>query len=177
MSLLEELITRHVRRDGLVMGQKPRGKRVKEKLTIPFVTVSREAGSGGKPIAKALAKKLGFKFYDKKIIELTAKRVKKRKNLIASLDERERSFMDDLVHSLLNPDYVSDHTYFKNLCEVMLSLAQKGGCVLLGRGANFVTRQYGGLHVRVAAPFLVRVGDTAQYENYTIYLARDRVKR
>jgi cytidylate kinase len=139
--------------------------------------VSREAGSGGKPIAKAVAKKLGFKFYDKQLINMIARKAKKRKQLINSLDEKDRGFVDDLVHSFLNPDYVPEESYIKNLCKVLLSLARKGGCVVLGRGGNFIAREYGGLHVRVVAPFLVRAGYTAQYEGYTIYKARERVRK
>jgi len=177
MGLLDELISKHVRRREFLLqddSMKRGGMGVKVR---PFITLSREAGSGGKPIAKAVAKKLGFKLYDKKLIELTAKKAKKRKTLIASLDEKDRSFVDDLVHSLLNPDYVSDHTYIKHLCEVVLSVARKGNCVILGRGGNFITSQYGGLHVRVAAPFLVRAGYTSQYEGYSLYKARERVKK
>ena len=77
---------------------------------------------------------------------------------------------------MFNPEYVSDETYIKNLCEVVLSVAHKGYCIILGRGSNFITSQYGGLHVRLVAPFLVRAGYTAQYEGRSIYEARERVK-
>jgi len=143
----------------------------------PFITVSREAGSGGKLIAEMVSKKLGFKLYHKEIIEMTAKKAKKRKALIESLDEKERGFMDDLVHSLLNPEYVSEQTFIKSLCEVVLSVARKGNCVILGRGGAHIAGQYGGLHIRIIAPFLVRAGFTAQYEGYTLYEARERVKK
>jgi len=142
----------------------------------PFVTLSRESGSGGGPIGRAVAKKLGFKLYDKKLIELTAKQSKQRKNLIESLDEKDRGFVEDLVNSMLNPDYVAEETYIKHLCQVVLSVAHKGNCVIMGRGSNFITSQYGGLHVRIVAPFLVRAGYTAQYEGWSIYEARERVK-
>ena len=155
-----------------------KSKILKRKMKVrPFITISREAGSGGKIVAGLAAKKLGFKFYHKSLIELTAKKAKQRKALIAGLDERDRSFMDDLVHSLLNPEYVSEQTYIKSLCEVILSLARKGNCIILGRGGNFITSQYGGLHVRVAAPFLIRAGYTSQYEGYTLYEAKERVKK
>lgn len=177
MRLLEELIAKHVKRKEFLLQDAPRGAGEKKVRVRPFVTLSREAGSGGTPIAKAVAKKLGFKFYDKKLIELTAKKAKKRKALIATLDEKDRGFVEDLVYSMLDPEYVSEHIYFKHLCEVVLTIARKGKCVILGRGGNFITSQYGGLHVRVAAPFLVRAGYTAQYEGYTIYKARERVKK
>ena len=143
----------------------------------PFITFSRESGSGGKLIAKKVAKKLNFDYFDKKLIELTAKKAKKRKALIGTLDEKERGFMDDLIHSLLNPDYVCEQTFIKSLFEVVLSVARKGYCVIIGRGSNFITSQYGGLNVRIVAPFLVRAGYTAKYEKYSLYEARNRVKK
>lgn len=174
MGLFDELIARHIKRKELLLSVpvEPR-----KNLTVkPFVTLSRESGSGGKPIGRLVAKRLGFKLYDKKLIELTAKKSKLRKNLIESLDEKDRGFVEDLVHSMLNPDYVAEETYIKHLCQVVLSVAHKGNCVIMGRGSNFITSQYGGLHVRIVAPFLVRAGYTAQYEGWSIYEARERVK-
>lgn len=143
----------------------------------PFITISRESGSGGTPIAKLVAKKLRFKFYNKKLIDMIAKQTKKRKVLIESLDEKDRGMVEDIVQSFFNPDYVAGETYFKHLCRVTMTLAKRGNCVILGRGANFITSDYGGLHVRIVAPFLVRAGYTAQYEGYTIYEARERMQK
>ena len=143
----------------------------------PFITISRESGSGGTPIAKLVAKKLRFKFYNKKLINMIAKQTKKRKVLIESLDEKDRGMVEDIVQSFFNPDYVAGETYFKHLCRVTMTLAKRGNCVILGRGANFITSDYGGLHVRIVAPFLVRAGYTAQYEGYTIYEARERMQK
>lgn len=176
MRLLDDLIGRHVKRREMVIRDK--SKMPSRKMRIrPFITVSREAGSGGKLVAELVAKKLGFKLYNRSIIEMTSKKAKKRKALIAGLDERDRGFMDDLVHSLLNPEYVSEQTFIKSLCEVILSLARKGNCIILGRGGAFITGQYGGLHIRVAAPYLVRAGYTSQFEGYTLYEAKERVKK
>jgi cytidylate kinase len=176
MGLLDDLVSKHVKRRELLQQDKP-GLGLRKMQVRPFITVSREAGTGGRLIAQLVAKKLGFKIYHKEIIEMTAKKAKKRKALIESLDEKERGFMDDLVHSLLNPEYVSEQTFIKSLCEVILSVARKGNCVILGRGGAFITGQYGGLHVRIIAPFLVRAGFTSQYEGYTLYEARERVKK
>jgi len=177
MTLWENLITKYVKRKEFLLRDIPVKKGKRLLLSRSFITVSREAGSGGKLIAKKVAKALKYELYDKKLIELTARKAKKREQLISSLDEKERGLMDDLVHSLLNPNYVSEQTYIKNLCEVILSVARKGNCVILGRGSNFITQDHGGLHVRIVAPFLVRAGNTAQYEKRTIYNARERVRK
>lgn len=143
----------------------------------PFITVSREAGSGGKLVAKKAAKKLKLKFYDKELLELIAQKVGRRKKVIAKLDERERGFLDDLLHSLLNPEYLAEQTYIKSLCQVIEALSLRGGCVVLGKGGNFITSHKKGLHVRVIAPFWTRVGYTAKYEKRSMKNAIVRVRK
>lgn len=46
-------------------------------LTKPFITIAREPGSGGAPIAKAVADKLGYLFVNEQIIEEIARSTKK----------------------------------------------------------------------------------------------------
>ena len=148
-----------------------------KKKFIPFITVSREAGSGGKLIAKKVAKSLGLKFYDKKLLELIAKQAGRRKKVITKLDERERGFLDDLIYSLLSPEYLAEQTYIKSLCKVVKALSLQGGCVILGRGGNFIASHKNGLHVRVVAPFWVRAGYTAKYEKRSLKNAIERVRK
>lgn len=137
-----------------------------EQFKKPFITVSREPGSGGKPVAKRVAKLLGFEFYDKALINDLARSTRKRKVLISSIDESERTVMDDLVHGMFNPDYVSDIQYMRHLSSVIISAAIKGEVVILGRGANFITPFKAGLHVRIQAPYSVRVDRAVEFEGY-----------
>lgn len=147
------------------------------KRAKPFITVSREAGSGGKLVAKRLAKELGFKFYDDELIKLTARKANLRKKVVAKLDEKERSFLDDLLHRLLNPEYVSSQTYIKSLCQVIEALSLKGGVVILGRGGSFITSFGNGLHIRVIAPFWDRVKYTVKYEKRSMKNSIARVRK
>lgn len=145
-------------------------------IYAPFITVSRDPGSGGKPIAQAVAKKLGFNFYNKKLIDEIAKSVNFRKEILADIDEKGRGQIEDLIHNVLNPEYVSERLYIKHLCKVVLSLSQKGGCVILGRGSNFITPNAFGLHIRVTAPYRVCVARAVQYEKVPHHKARDIIK-
>lgn len=135
-----------------------------ERFSRPFITISREPGSGGKPVAKLLAKQLNFDFYDKKIIEEVAKSVKQRRELLEGIDERGRTAVEDLVHGILNPDYISDLRYIRHLSKVILSAAIKGEVIVLGRGGNFITPFERGLHIRICAPYLVRVERAVKHE-------------
>ncbi len=147
-----------------------------DRFTLPFITVSREPGSGGRPIAKQVSKWLGYKFYDKKIVEDLSRSVHRREALLKKVDERGRSAIDDIVHGMFNPDYISDTRYIKHLSSVVLSAAVRGEVVILGRGGNFITPRLKGLHVRVSAPYLVRVGRAVKYEKISPRKAKDVIK-
>jgi cytidylate kinase len=141
----------------------------------PFITVSRDPGSGGKPIAELVAKRLGFTFYNKKLLDEIAKSANARRETLDNVDEKTRSLMDDLVHNVLNPEYISERRYITHLCKVVLSVAQRGKAVILGRGSNFITPRAYGLHVRITAPYRVCVSRAVRYEKVPYKKAREIV--
>lgn len=141
-----------------------------------FVTVSRDPGSGGKPIAKMLAKALGFKFFDQTIINQIAKSVDARKEILEQVDEKDRSNIEDFVHSILNPEYISERRYITQLCKVVLSLAHTHKAVFLGRGTNFILPRHKGLNVRITAPYRVCVARAVEYEGVSHTRAREIIR-
>ena len=143
----------------------------------PFITISREPGSGGKVIGQLIAKKLHYAFYDHELIDEIAHSTKLRKSILDQVDEKGRSGLQDLIQELINPDYVSDITYFTHLCRVILTLAYKGNVVILGRGANFITPQARGLHVRCTAPQAVLVQRAVDFEGHTPLIAKEIVAK
>jgi cytidylate kinase len=142
----------------------------------PFITVAREPGSGGAPIAKAVADKLGFTFVDEQIIDQIAKSTRKRKEIIKAVDEKSRSKIDDMVHSMLNTEYIDDLTYVKELTQVILAYALQGKVVILGRGGNFITPFGQGLHVSITAPYEVRVQRAMDFEGHTRSKAKEVIR-
>lgn len=150
----------------------------KEKVEIkPVITISREAGSGGRLVAEMVAKKLGFELFDEKLVEAVAKSAHLRKGLIKSIDERHRSAMTDMIQSLLNPDYVSDITYIKHVIRVILFRAHQGKVIILGRGANFIIPPDRILSVRIQAPYPIRVAQAIQHEKIDIDQAKQNIAK
>lgn len=139
----------------------------------PFITVAREPGSGGAPIARAVAKSLNFTFVDEQFIEEIARSTKKRKEVIRAVDEKSRGVIEDIVHSTLNAEYINDLKYVTELVKVILAYAHKGHVVILGRGANFVTPFAKGLHVNITAPYAVRVKRAMDYEGHSQEKAKE----
>lgn len=142
----------------------------------PFITVERDPGSGGRPIAKLLAQRLDFEFYDDKLLAEIAKSTKIKRRVLEQIDEKGRSMIQDVTQSLLNPDYVSDVKYMRELIKVILTLGYKGHAVVLGRGANFILPEGNGLRVRITAPYRVRLQRAIYYETKTPEQAEETVK-
>lgn len=139
----------------------------------PFITIAREPGSGGAPIAKKVAEILGYLYLDEQIIDEISKSTKKRKAIVRAIDEKGRGSIEDIVHSLLNKEYVDDYTYVSELIKVILSYAYKGKVVILGRGANYICPFSEGLHVNVVAPYDVRVARAMKYEGFNKKKAKE----
>lgn len=147
-----------------------------ERFSKPFITIARDPGSGGKLVGQEVAKRLGFTFYDHELIEEIAKSTKLRKSVLDQVDEKGRTALQDLIQGFINPNYISDLTYFTALCKVILSLAYRGNVVILGRGANFVTPFAQGLHVRITAPTQVCIQRAIDFEGLPYHSAKERVK-
>lgn len=143
----------------------------------PFITVARDPGSGGAPIAKAVADKIGFTFVDDVIIDEIARSTRKRNAIIREIDEKYRSKIEDVVHSILNVEYVDEESYITALVRVLLSYAHQGKCVILGRGANFITPFGKGLHVSITAPYEIRIQRAMDYEGHSREKAIDVVAK
>lgn len=144
---------------------------------VPCITIARDPGSGGRPIAQKVAASLGLKFYDEALIDEVARQTKTERGIIAKIDERARGVIEDLVHSVINPDYVSDVEYLRQLSRAMLSVVHQGGSVLLGRGSNCIISPEHGLHVLITAPYDVRVERAITHEKVSRRKARDIIAK
>lgn len=147
-----------------------------------IITIGREYGSGGRLIAKALAEKLEIPFYDKEVIQGVAQKTGFAENFVRDAERRPtNSFMYDLyfsTQSLSIPDQV-----FIAQSGVIKDLAEKGGCVIVGRCADYILRERKNLlRVFVYAPVGERVrrareqyGDTQDnLEGYVIRQDKQR---
>lgn len=130
----------------------------------PDIVISRDPGSGGNPIAKKIAKKLGWQLFDKALMLELSQELGIPENEVADIDEHSRSWIADFVHSVFNPNYVSDLHYINHLKQILLHAAKRGDMVILGRGANLILPHDKCLRVRITASFDTRVESTYKYE-------------
>ncbi len=115
-----------------------------------IITISREFGSGGREIGKKLAKELNIPFYDKQLIEIAAKESGFDKELFEEEDARtSRGFhlFGALGYSLGGPlstitELSLNDRLFLVQSQVIEQVAKEGPCVIVGRCADYVLKDY-----------------------------------
>lgn len=107
-----------------------------------IITISREYGAGGLPVGRMVAEKLGIPFYDKKLVEHVAEESGFAPKFIEEHGEHSPSgsmfsyaFAPQGVPGVMNGLSTSDYLWNVQ-CNVILQLAEKGPCVIVGRCAS-----------------------------------------
>lgn len=113
-----------------------------------IITISREFGAGGGEIGRALAKKLNYEYYDKEIILQMARLSNIDVESIIKWDEKvpiNFGFAQSLFDFYNKP---LNEKLFEIQQDVIRKIGEKGRCVIVGRNANTILKEFeGGLHV------------------------------
>ncbi|MDO5540436.1 MAG: cytidylate kinase-like family protein [Eubacteriales bacterium] len=123
-----------------------------------IITISREFGAGGGTIGQLVAQKLNYDYYDKEIIMEAACHANVDMERMLRYDERvPRNF--GFAQSLFNfYNRPLSEKVFQAQKEVIRKIGEKGNCVIIGRNANSILREYDrALHVFVHAPMYYRM--------------------
>ena len=111
-----------------------------------IITISREFGSGGRTIGRKVAEELGIPFYDKELVEQIAVESGFAPKFIEEHGEHSPSgsffsyaFAPQGVPGIMNGLSTADFLW--NIqCSVILQLADKGPCVIVGRNADYILK-------------------------------------
>lgn len=110
------------------------------------ITVSRQFGSGGRSIAKAVAEKLGYAYYDSELVLRVAQETGFDPSYIAEAGEYApgKSILSyaftSMPHSSGAAASASDYLWAAQ-SKVIMELAEKGNCVIVGRCADYILRE------------------------------------
>jgi len=151
-------------------------KKKYKKPIRPVITMSRLPGSGAWFLARRLAEELKIDYFDREIIEEVAKSAKVSKRLISTLDEQDRSILDDWVDAL-GERHVWPYEYVDHLTKVVGTIGAHGHAIIVGRGASFILPPEVSLRVLVVAPMEVRVNNVAAAFKISKDEAMQRVMR
>ena len=113
---------------------------------MKIITISREFGSGGRTIGHKVAEKLGIPFYDKELVDHIAMESGFAPQYVEEHGEHSPgksffsyAFAHHGVPGVMNGLSTADFLWSIQ-CSVILQLADKGPCVIVGRNADYVLK-------------------------------------
>ena len=142
---------------------------------IPVITISSEPGSGGRVIARGLAKRLNIDLFDRDIVKEIAESAHISGAVIETMEKERLSGIKDFISSLVNDRYLWPGVYLYHLMKVVAAIASHGNAIIVGRGANFLIPPEDRLSIRVIAPLETRVKNVAKEHGVTREEAKRRV--
>jgi cytidylate kinase len=110
----------------------------------PCLTISREFGCEGYPVAELLRELMmqrtgdEWVLIDKAILEVVAQRHNISEDILQHLGDKNHIL--DEVLATFSPRWKSDQEYFRLLCRHVISLAEQGNVIIVELGGGIITR-------------------------------------
>jgi cytidylate kinase len=132
----------------------------------PVICISREVGCGGVNLAKLLTNELDkhcvckkWKVLSKEILEESARGLNMDPNKLRNyLKEGDRSIFDDVLSAFSEKRFKSDRKISKTMIDLILSFANDGYCIIVGRAGHIIARGIEkSLLVKLTAPMEWRI--------------------
>ena len=117
------------------------------------ITISRQFASMGRSIAKKLAEELGIEFYDRDIVEQTARRMGLPVSTISDTEESANNIYYKRIYPLGMAIKSMQDEVFMVQQNIIRDLADRESCIIVGRCADEVLKDHPRLlNVHVFAP-------------------------
>ncbi len=123
------------------------------------ITIGRQFGSGGHTIGKILAEMLEVDFYDSEIIDEASKRSGVSTSYLEKADEKAPNFLEyALFAGTVQENILSSGNFYILQSNVILNIAGKGSCVIVGRSADYILRNHPCcINIFICAPMEQRI--------------------
>jgi cytidylate kinase len=168
---IEALVDHQIRRWNL-----PRRSSLSEP-SLPCVALSRPLGAGAADLGRQVAEELRFPFFNREIVEWIARRTGYREQMIEGVDEQIRNAIDRFVTDGFAREKFSESAYLRQLVRILATLGERGGAVVMGRGAQFILRPGRTLRVLVVAPHAERVERLRKRQSISAAEAEELVRQ
>lgn len=135
-----------------------------------IITVGRQLGSGGRVIAKELARILGISFYDKELIQRVSIDSGVSSSFFEKADESVNpALTGGLLTDFFQDIFLSNESLFLMQSEVIRKIAETESAVIVGRCADYVLRDHPrSVHLFITANLNDRVERVAKYQEVSV---------
>ncbi len=148
-----------------------------------IITIGRQFGSGGHEVGRRLAAELGLTLYDKELLKMVAQESNICEQVLEDYDEKPTgsllySIVMDIYPSMNYVGNTLHQQIYQAQYDTIMKLGQKGGCVIVGRAADYILRD----NPRLTSVFIhakddFRVQRIMEYEHISKDKALDMIAR
>ncbi len=135
------------------------------------ITIARQFGAAGLPVAEKLAEKLGIEYFNRDLVDKAAEELQIPATEILEEEELKDEGSDSIFEKLFplgNGPRSRQDKIFAAQSHVIQRLAERGPCIIVGRCGDFVLNSHeNALHVYLHSSLEYRVKNCVQYLNMT----------
>ena len=114
------------------------------------IAIGRQFGCGGREVGQRVAQLLDINYFDKQLLHEASKASGINAEMFEAIDERTPKFFPSLWplnlamagSAFVGETPMSDENIYKAQCQVMKDLVDRRSCVIVGRTADYVLRDY-----------------------------------
>jgi len=142
-----------------------------------IITIAREYGSGGRIIGRQLAQELNIPFYDKELIALAAQESGFAEDFVAKIEQKKTNIFYYNLY-MTSQELPAAEQVFLAQSQVIRKIAEKESCVIVGRCADYILREFDNcLRVFIHAPLEWRIKCVQEKYHETVANYRDYLQK
>ena len=156
---------------------------------MAVVTISRQLGAGGRTLGKKLAKRLGYRYVDKEIIEEVAEKVKVSSAEVRGFEKYGFTGLMEFIDKIVSRDfiihlitsghgYLDEKSYVPAVKDIIEHLYLQGNVVIMERGSQYILKgRKKAWHVLLVGDFEHRICAVIDRFHLTRHEAEKALKR
>lgn len=119
-----------------------------------YITISRQFGSLGRPIARELSDILGIEYYDRDIVEQTSRKMQLSVSKVSDKEEQtDKLGFFNMLFPLGDNSLDIQNKIFDVQKQIIIDFADRGSGIFVGRCADYILKDYPNcIHVYIYAP-------------------------
>ncbi|KPU43259.1 cytidylate kinase [Oxobacter pfennigii] len=138
------------------------------------VTIARQFGSLGRPIARKISEKLGVEYYDRDIVEMTSKNLNLPVSTISDEEESAKTAFFNMNYPLGMGTTEIQDSIFAAQRKIITDLAEKESCIIVGRCADYILKDHKNIiNIFIYAPYEARLKNCVE----TLDMQPDEARR
>lgn len=141
------------------------------------VTITRQFGSMGRPIAQELSELLGVEYYDRDIVESVSRKMNLPVSMISNEEEKAKFRFFNMRFPLGMETSEIQDMIFDVQKSIILELFEKSSCIIVGRCSDAILQnECNHLSVFIYAPYKIRLENCVNRLHMTLDEAKNTIE-